>query len=154
MITSTKTLIISAGIALTLLSAALPVHGQDHPKELRNGIFFTPGIPSLSMSYERQLAHKKENRRFYLRGIGGQFVDLINLDWTGYVALMPSWVFGTGNNHLETGVGLTVVSPANYPEVWAALNLGYRYQKPGEAAIFRAGGSIPEGVYISFGVAF
>ncbi|WP_339794323.1 hypothetical protein [uncultured Imperialibacter sp.] len=143
---------------LVLLSslAVLPLStfGQDQPDEVRNGLLLTAGIPSLSISYEHQLAHKKENRRFYLRGIAGQFGDLINQEWTGYLAVMPAWVFGTGNNHLETGVGLTLVSPSNSPEVWAALNLGYRYKKPGEALIFRAGGGIPEGAYISFGLAF
>ncbi|CAD5262707.1 MULTISPECIES: hypothetical protein [unclassified Imperialibacter] len=135
-------------------SAPLLTFGQDQPVEMRNGLVLTAGIPSLSISYERQLAHKKENRRFYLRGIAGQFGDLINQEWTGYLAVMPAWVFGNGNNHLETGVGLTLVSPSNSPEVWAALNLGYRYQKPGEALIFRAGGGIPEGAYISLGLAF
>ncbi|MEQ9378207.1 MAG: hypothetical protein RIG68_23655 [Imperialibacter sp.] len=138
----------------SFIMAPLLAIGQHQLKELRNGICLTPGIPSISVSLERQLAHKKENRRFYLRGIAGKFGDLVNQEWTGYLALMPAWVFGTGEHHLETGIGLTLVEPSHQPETWAAINVGYRRQKPGDPFIFRAGGGIPEGAYISLGLAF
>ncbi len=72
-------------------------------------------------------------------------------DITGTV----NYLSGSGGNHMEMGFGIAF-SPG-YDETYGflpAVHAGYRYQKPGEFLVFRAGVGVPDTLYLSLGVCF
>lgn len=144
-----KQLIIATCLLLSLPSTAQEAERKEFPQ---NSVFFTAGIPSFSFTYER-LLKQKDNRLVYLRVLPGAFNDVITGDWTAYLSAMPTWVFGKGKKHLELGAGLTLIDP-KYPQLWGAVCVAYRYHNPETNFLFRVGGSVPEGAFISLGKAF
>jgi hypothetical protein len=87
-------------------------------------------------------------------------------------------VYGAKKSHLELGLGLAALfdksgydiglSNANYPypgydsepskgdyiNCTPAVSIGYRYQRPIGGFVFRTGIGFPDGVYLSFDLAF
>lgn len=62
---------------------------------------------------------------------------------------------GTGNNHLETFIGATLLKDDYYDnevQLFPAAFIGYRYQPPVAGGIFRAGIGWPEAVSLSLGL--
>lgn len=62
---------------------------------------------------------------------------------------------GTGNNHLETFLGATLLKDDYYEndfQLFPAAFIGYRYQAPAAGGIFRAGIGWPEAVSLSLGL--
>ena len=63
--------------------------------------------------------------------------------------LMVSYLFGRGNSHLETGVGVLLVAGGvenvegfedeSFSGAIGTATIGYRYQRPGGGFVFRAG---------------
>jgi hypothetical protein len=85
--------------------------------------------------------------------------------------IMANYLFGRGNSHFETGIGVTLMSGAvdNVGEIddegfsgaVGTATLGYRYQRPGGGFVFRAGltpffgrGGILPWFGLSFGYGF
>lgn len=66
----------------------------------------------------------------------------------GLFPIMATYLFGEGNSHFETGLGIGIgtagIETTNLGEDWdsevyGTATLGYRYQKPTGGVIFRAG---------------
>lgn len=155
--------------------------GQDSTiVEPKNIIYATGGTLGLwftaNFNYERLVAKTKDRKyliKCYAHGSAGAYAT-----WGGsgptYVTSVKG-VLGRKNSHLELGIGIAALvnnyeydySYQNYVrgsepkpkklDYWwilPAATIGYRYQKPGEAFVFRTGVGFPDGVYISFGGAF
>ena len=129
-------------------------------------------------AYERQIQHKVGARNFstYVKiGYGG----FATWGAAGRASVVQmNRIYGLRNSHFEVGVGIAHlfdkesyriavsnynISSSDYDQeptrrkyYWwlPAFDIGYRFQKPGGNFIFRTGLGSPEGVYLSFGLAF
>lgn len=170
-------------ILLAFVCYSTQVSGQDslitQPKNViyanagTLGIWFTA-----SANYERQLfsTDNKFYVIYYLRASAGAFAT-----WVAdgpYGSLSIQGVFGAKKSHLEFGLGLAAfydksgyenefssanylyqgyeseLSKGDYTNITPAVSLGYRYQKPTGGFVFRTGIGFPDGIYLSFGLAF
>ncbi len=163
---------IAALILLTVLCINQTCLAQDEGQPFsglkKHAIHFTPGVQALTLSYERKLWHPKKQSlifktitaRFEVGGFDTAFPFDASDRLEPFYGLSVSGITGTGNNHLEVGVGLVHARDAdkifqivhNYLDLYPSL--GYRFQKPDGKFVFRAGVSNPRITYISVGYAF
>lgn len=106
---------------------------------LGNGLFY-------SLNYDRLLTPNVA-ARVGLSGFGAA-TDSAS---AGVIAtpLMVSYLFGQGNSHFETGVGLLLAAGGvenvegfedeSFNGAIGTATIGYRYQRPGGGFVFRAG---------------
>lgn len=125
----------------------------------KNASYITTGlIYSLTICYEHEIKTTDENKRTVLRGMGGYGIRIFEFEGP-VAAVMINSIKGSGNKYLEYGAGLSIEIMENIAykrdfKIWPAVNIGYRYQKPGGKFIFRTGGGWPEAAYVSIGRAF
>lgn len=170
-------------ILLAFVCYSTQASGQDSLKtQPKNVIYANAGTLGLwftaSANYERQLfsTDNKFYVNYYMRACAGAFAT-----WGAdgpYGSLSLQGVYGAKRSHLELNLGLAAlfdksgyeigISNANYPYPgyesepskgdytnWTpAVSVGYRYQRPTGGFVFRTGIGFPEGVYLSFGLAF
>ena len=144
---------LALALAATLPLAARPAAAQEvqpplarnavYVELLGNGLFY-------SVNYDRLLTPKVAGR------VGLMFAtaedDEGDSGTFAIVPLMGSYLWGDGNSHFETGIGLAVAT-ANFDfeggfdldesgsttGVYGTGVLGYRYQRPGGGFLFRVG---------------
>lgn len=152
---------------------------EDGRPEHRNAVYGTIGFLGLwavgEINYEHLL--KARDGRFFnslwLRtGIGG----FAGWEISGPIGVAGvSLLTGKRNNHIEINGGFTALfdktgydigvsnarggyddmpSRSDYIDWAPSGGIGYRFQKPGGATLFRAGLSFPESAYLSFGWQF
>ena len=136
-------------VAITLLATAGGLSAQDRalPKA-PNAVYFELFGNGLlySLNYDRLLTPKIAAR------VG--FMGLAAADDSssaGVIAtpLMVSYLFGEGNSHFETGIGVMLAAGGvesvegfedeSFCGAVGTATLGYRYQRPGGGFVFRAG---------------
>lgn len=146
----------------------------------QNNIYVTVGTLALwftgNFSYERWIAEfgKNTTNTLYARATYGGF-----LTWGAQghqVGPGLTLLTGSRNSSLETGLGVQALyneigfqeaednfqpSPGNVrPDVWdyitvlPDIRIGYRFQKPEGKFLFRTGLSLPDAIYLGFGVTF
>lgn len=89
----------------------------------------------------------------YVRLGGGRWSACEASGTLGLVGM--TFLQGTGNNHLETFLGATLLKDTYYADdiqFFPAAFIGYRYQPPVAGGIFRAGIGWPEAVNLSLGL--
>ena len=99
-----------------------------------------------SLNYDRLLTPRVAARVGFM-GLGAA-TDSVS---GGVIAapLMVSYLFGEGNSHLETGVGVMLAAGAiddvadfedeSFSGAIGTATIGYRYQRPGGGFVFRVG---------------
>lgn len=133
----------------------------------KNSVYVTAGIlienmyGNVTANYERTLVifPKSFIQAIQLRAGAGPWVAWMS-DGVNFFSIM-SLLMGTGNSHIETGMGVLFTY---HPDIkqWAPIvndkhiagNIGYRFQKPGGWFVFRAGLGWPERNYLSLGCCF
>ena len=117
------------------------------------GIF--PIYGTAILNYERNLNQNTFNRNIssLLKFGFGEY-----LAWAvgGEIVLAQyGLMFFPANHHLEVGIGATYYINGDMGDLFfPAVNVGYRFQKPGGHLIFRTGISIPEAAHLGIGFAF
>lgn len=145
----------------------------------KNNLFPTAGLITgftLSGNYERILWQNPNRslRALTLRvGVGKNWMETwflignVKYELRTYTGMLGFLVGKRGSN-FDFGMGATVLdgttlttsifsyteTKGQYQDVNLAMNLGYRYQKPGDNFIFRCGLGWPDGLYVSLGLSF
>lgn len=153
---------------------------SEYPKNttyISLGVLFLGG--HVNANYERLVYAGKEKIQvsYYAKAYVGRYAAR---GVYGYISsLNAQAVFGNrGNGHLEIGLGAAMVldelkyqdaiEESGAPETsreeiqtrlkhstfFFSRSIGFRRQKPDGGFVFRTGIGVPDGVYISFGVAF
>lgn len=152
------------------------------PGLFKNGIYVAGGTFGsvygfINGSYERMLWGNRNPlaRSFFIRasigslkgeGITGLFISS-DIKVTTYMGIL-GMLIGTKSSLLELGAGAVYMVGTETTYGWwsgtrvtrdvndmaPALTVGYRYQKPGDNFIFRAGIGFPEIYYLSLGFCF
>ncbi len=155
------TLIVFLLLSFSLKSFAQELNSETNQTGLKKNVVYislgyVPMWAAININYERMVY---ENRNwffnsFYAKVSGGYFstwgFEGPNFN-TGLTALA-----GKKNNHLEINGGIVFIKDDwdGDLEVYPGGALGYRFQKPGKAFVFRTGISYPESFYVSFGFGF
>lgn len=143
---------LALALAATLPLAAGPAAAQEaQPTLARNSVYVELLGNALlySVNYDRLLTPNLAGR------VGLMFVTAEDDEGdSGTVAIVPvmgSWLWGDGNSHFETGIGLAVATASfdideldvdesgGGTGVYGTGVLGYRYQRPGGGFLFRVG---------------
>ena len=153
-------------ILFLLLSFSPELYAQDIKPEdgqtglKRNLIYLSLGYAPLwaaiNINYERMVY---ENRNWFFNSFYAKFSGGYFATW-GYsgpnINSGLTVLGGKKNNHLEINGGVAIIKDDwdGDVDVYPGGALGYRFQKPGKAFVFRTGIVYPESFYVSFGFGF
>jgi hypothetical protein len=123
-----------------------------------NTIYATVGFALMygaaNVNYERMIWKSQDQfvQALWLRVGVGAYVAWGD-EGINYVVTLNA-LTGKRNAHLEFGLGVTSFGGDDFPSIFPAGALGYRFQKPKGHFIFRIGVGWPESIYLSFGTCF
>lgn len=161
-----KKLVLFALVAVAIAAPAASAQETASPVTARNAFYVEllgNGI-LYSLNYDRMITPKVSARV----GVAA-LAAADDSTSAGVVAapIMVNYLFGEGNSHFETGVGLMLASGAvdevgdeeddAFSGAVGTATLGYRYQRPGGGFVFRAGLTpffSTDGILPWFGVSF
>ena len=143
-----KKLVLYALAAVALASPAAYAQDAARPVTARNAAYVELLGNGLlySMNYDRMIT-PRVSARVGIMGLGAA-TDSAS---AGIIAapVMVNYLFGEGNSHLETGIGLMLASGSvddvegfedeSFSGAVGTATLGYRYQRPAGGFVFRAG---------------
>lgn len=115
----------------------------------------------ISLDYERLMPSKKHNiYSSFSIGVGLYEINFFTIDQY----FVPSFQYGiiTGlesKHHFEAKAGFSLPlnrSPLRFDDfdILPNVKIGYRYQAPKESFLFRAGGGLPDLLFVGFGFSF
>ena len=142
-----KKILLSALIALAATAGSGAAQDRALPAA-PNAVYLELGGNGLlySLNYDRLLTPRVAARVGFM-GLGAA-TDSVS---GGVIAapLMVSYLFGEGNSHFETGLGVMLAAGAidevgeledeGFSGAIGTATVGYRYQRPGGGFVFRAG---------------